>query len=157
MFNSLYSIVTVISKIRESSNIKYKNYINKHIKWADVPLAWGLYFQDGASPSIEGIVDLHNRIMFYLVVILFGVTWIILSIMWNFNNGHNKLVYKYLNHGKYVPIQKYSKFDNTILKNKMYIPLHSYTTLSSNPLYNNDINQVKVYGDAYEMRHLKRK
>jgi cytochrome c oxidase subunit 2 len=37
-------------------------------------LAGGLYFQDGASPSFEGIVDLHNRIMFYLVIILFGVT-----------------------------------------------------------------------------------
>jgi cytochrome c oxidase subunit 2 len=48
-----------------------------NLKWADVPLAWGLYFQDGASPSIEGIVDLHNRIMFYLIVILFGVTWVL--------------------------------------------------------------------------------
>lgn len=83
-------------------------------KRADVPLAWGLYFQDGASPSFEGIVDLHNRIMFYLVIILFGVTWVMSSIMWNFNVKKNKLVYRYLNHGKYVPIQKYSKFNNTI-------------------------------------------
>jgi hypothetical protein len=73
-------------------------------KRADVPLAWGLYFQDGASPSFEGIVDLHNRIMFYLVVILFGVTWIMLSIMWNFNNSKNKLVYRYLNHGTLIEL-----------------------------------------------------
>ena len=119
---------------------------------ADVPLAWGLYFQDGASPSFEGIVDLHNRIMFYLVVILFGVTWVMLSIIWNFNKSHNKLVYRYLNHGIYVPIQKCSKFDNTILKNKIYIPRRSYTTLSSVSLDNNYINQVKVYKDAYDMR-----
>jgi cytochrome c oxidase subunit 2 len=51
-------------------------------KRGDVPLAWGLYFQDGASPSFEGIVDLHNRVMFYLVIILFGVSWIMLSIIW---------------------------------------------------------------------------
>lgn len=76
----------------------------KFFRLSDVPLAWGLYFQDGASPSIEGIVDLHNRIMFYLVVILFGVTWILLSIMWNFNKSHNKLVYRDLNHGTLIEL-----------------------------------------------------
>jgi hypothetical protein len=73
-------------------------------KKADVPLAWGLYFQDGASPSFEGIVDLHNRIMFYLVVILFGVTCVMLSIMRNFNKSDNKLVYRYLNHGTLIEL-----------------------------------------------------
>ena len=90
--------------------------------------------------------------MFYLVVILFGVTWVMLSIIWNFNKSRNKLVYRYLNHGKYVPIQKYSKFYNTILKNKMYISLRSYTTLPGNSLNSNNINQVKVYEDAYLMK-----
>lgn len=77
---------------------------NYRSKKADVPLAWGLYFQDGASPSFEGIVDLHNRIMFYLVVILFGVSWIIVSIIWNFNKSQNKLVYRYLNHGTLIEL-----------------------------------------------------
>ena len=85
-----------IEKIMESNK-------DKTIK-ADVPLAWGLYFQDGASPSFEGIVDLHDRIMFYLVVILFGVTWVMLSIIWNFNNSNNKLVYRYLNHGTLIEL-----------------------------------------------------
>lgn len=120
------------------------------IRKSDVPLAWGLYFQDGASPSFEGIVDLHNKIMFYLVVILFGVTWIMLSIIWNFNKSSNKLVYRYLNHGKYVPIQNYSKFDNIILKSK--ISLRFYTTLSGNPMDNNNISPVKVYENAYSMK-----
>lgn len=74
------------------------------VKKADVPLAWGLYFQDGASPSFEGIVDLHNRIMFYLVFILFGVTWVMVSIMRNFNKNENKLVYRYLNHGTLIEL-----------------------------------------------------
>jgi len=82
---------------------RMKNNSN-NLKWADIPIAWGLYFQDGASPSFEGIVDLHNRIMFYLVVILFGVSWILLSIMWNFNKSHNKLVYRYLNHGTLIEL-----------------------------------------------------
>lgn len=84
-------------------------------RWADAPVSWGLYFQDAASPSFEGIVDLHNRIMFYLVVILFGVSWVLLSLITNFNNSSNKLVYRHLNHGKYVPIHKCSKFNNPVL------------------------------------------
>lgn len=71
---------------------------------ADIPLAWGLYFQDGATPSFEGIVDLHNRIMFYLVVILFGVSWVMVSIMVNFNKSTNKLVYRHSNHGTLIEL-----------------------------------------------------
>ena len=145
-FSEKFTTLNLIKK----NNYNWRLKINK-IK-ADIPLAWGLYFQDGASPSFEGIVDLHNRIMFYLIVILFGVTWVMLSIIWNFNKSQNKLVYRYLNHGKYVPIQKCSKFDNTILKSKRYIHWRPYTTLSGNSLDNNDINQVKVYEDAYDMR-----
>jgi len=89
--------------IKNNENNKIWNFL-KNPKRADVPLAWGLYFQDGASPSFEGIVDLHNRIMFYLVVILFGVSWVMLSIMWNFNKSRNKLVYRYLNHGTLIEL-----------------------------------------------------
>jgi len=51
-----------------------------------------------------------------------------------------------------VPIQKCSKFDIVILKSKINIPLRSYSTLSGNHLDNNEINRLKVYGDAYDMR-----
>jgi len=81
-----------------------KEFKFNNSKFSDVPLVWGLYFQDGASPSFEGIVDLHNRIMFYLVIILFGVSWIMVSIMWNFNKNRNKLVYRYLNHGTLIEL-----------------------------------------------------
>jgi cytochrome c oxidase subunit 2 len=96
--NSYNKEVNITSKWK--SQLQYI----KKFKRSDVPLAWGLYFQDGASPSFEGIVDLHNRIMFYLVVILFGVSWIMLSIMWNFNKSGNKLVYRYLNHGTLIEL-----------------------------------------------------
>ena len=39
----------------------------------DTPKPWGIYFQDSASPQMEGLVELHDNIMFYLVIILFGV------------------------------------------------------------------------------------
>jgi cytochrome c oxidase subunit 2 len=40
----------------------------------DAPEPWQLGFQDGATPTYEGITELHNSIFFYLVVIFIGVT-----------------------------------------------------------------------------------
>jgi cytochrome c oxidase subunit 2 len=48
------------------------NYIFK--LQMDAPTPWGLFFQDSASPQMEGIEELHNNIMFYLAIILFTVT-----------------------------------------------------------------------------------
>jgi hypothetical protein len=42
----------------------------------DAPRAWGLYFQDCASPQMEALVELHDNIIYYLVAILFAVGWI---------------------------------------------------------------------------------
>lgn len=39
----------------------------------DAPRPWGIYFQDSATPQMEGLVELHDNIMFYLIIILFGV------------------------------------------------------------------------------------
>jgi len=39
----------------------------------DVPYPWQIGFQDGATPTFEGIVELHDTIFFYLVVISFLV------------------------------------------------------------------------------------
>ena len=74
----------------------------------DTPRPWGLYFQDSATPQMEGLVELHDNIMFYLVIILFGVGWIMISIVRNYINVKSPISHKYLNHGKDVPIQKYS-------------------------------------------------
>jgi hypothetical protein len=46
---------------------------NIFIYKCDVPMPWGLYFQDSGSPQMEAIVELHNNIMFYLFIILFSV------------------------------------------------------------------------------------
>jgi len=70
-----------------------------NIIYADAAEPWQLGFQDGASPSFEGIVELHNSIMFYLVIILVGVTYILVSILFNFKSSSNSITYKYLNHG----------------------------------------------------------
>jgi len=49
-------------------------YILKNIySNCDTARPWGLYFQDSATPQMEGLVELHDNIMFYLVIILFAV------------------------------------------------------------------------------------
>jgi hypothetical protein len=38
-------------------------------------------FQDPASDWMYSIIDLHDRILFYLVIILFVVVWFLVSSM----------------------------------------------------------------------------
>ena len=70
----------------------------------DSPRPWGLYFQDSATPQMEGLVELHDNILFYLVIILFGVGWILLSIVKNYTNTESPISHKYLNHGTLIEL-----------------------------------------------------
>jgi len=44
----------------------------------------GIGFQDSATPIMEGIIDLHNYIFFYLVLIFVFVIWVFISILRDF-------------------------------------------------------------------------
>ena len=68
----------------------------------DAPEPWGLFFQETASPQMEGIEELHNNIMFYLTAILFAVSWMMISIILSYNKA--KISNKYLNHGTLVEL-----------------------------------------------------
>ena len=70
----------------------------------DTPRPWGLYFQDSATPQMEGLVELHDNIMFYLVIILFAVGWIMISIVRNYINIKSPISHKYLNHGTLIEL-----------------------------------------------------
>jgi len=70
----------------------------------DAPKPWGLYFQDSASPQMEALVELHNIIMFYLIIILFVVSWILFSIIKNFIKYKSHFSNKYLNHGTMIEL-----------------------------------------------------
>jgi heme/copper-type cytochrome/quinol oxidase subunit 2 len=70
----------------------------------DAPVAWGLYFQDSASPQMEALVELHDNIMYYLVAILFAVGWIQAAIIRNFESSKSPISNKYLNHGTLIEL-----------------------------------------------------
>jgi hypothetical protein len=76
------------------------NYIHEY---CDAPRPWGLYFQDSAAPQMEGLVELHDNIMFYLIIILFGVGWVLVSVITNYNSVKSPISHKYLNHGTKCP------------------------------------------------------
>lgn len=70
----------------------------------DAPRAWGLYFQDSASPQMEALIELHNTIMYYLVIILFSVGWILITIVRNYIHTRSPISNKYLNHGTLIEL-----------------------------------------------------
>ncbi len=70
----------------------------------DAPSSWGMYFQDSATPQMEGLIELHDNIMYYLVIILFSVVWILFSIIRNYVNNKSPISHKYLNHGTLIEL-----------------------------------------------------
>jgi cytochrome c oxidase subunit 2 len=70
----------------------------------DLPEPWQFSFQDGASPSFDGIVDLHDQIMFYLIIIIILVSWMLGTIIIKFNTANNPIVYKYFVHGTVIEL-----------------------------------------------------
>lgn len=63
----------------------------------DMPRPWGLYLQDSASPIAEGILEVHDTVMFYLIIIICLVSYLLVTIIRVFKD--NRFSYKYLIHG----------------------------------------------------------
>ena len=72
--------------------------------YSDSPEPWQLGFQDSASPGFTGIVELHNNIFFYLVVISILVFWMLGSTIYNYNSNKTKISHKYLVHGTIIEV-----------------------------------------------------
>jgi cytochrome c oxidase subunit 2 len=50
------------------------------------------------------MTELHNSIFYYLIAIAIGVSWIMYSIVVNFNSTTQPLSHKYYNHGTLVEL-----------------------------------------------------
>lgn len=68
----------------------------------DAPKPWGLYFQDSSSPQMEAIVELHNYIMYFLIIVLAAVLWLYFSLFTNFTKS--KFSHIYLLHGTLIEL-----------------------------------------------------
>lgn len=128
----------------------------------DAPSAWGIYFQDSATPQMEGLVELHDNIMYYLVVILFAVGWVLLSIVRNYVASKSPISHKYLNHGIIsVPAQKCSnnKYNLSLYSYKFHVynswNVRTYSTSSPNGKDFSSVDQfipAIIYEDAFSMK-----
>jgi heme/copper-type cytochrome/quinol oxidase subunit 2 len=70
----------------------------------DAPRPWGVYFQDSGTPQMEALVELHDNIVFYLIIILFGVGWLLVTIMNKFGNMASPLSQRFTSHGTTIEI-----------------------------------------------------
>jgi cytochrome c oxidase subunit 2 len=70
----------------------------------DAAYPWQVGFQDSSTPVLEGIVGLHDTIMFYLVVIGTLVTWLLGAVLLHFNSRRAPLAHKYHNHGTLIEL-----------------------------------------------------
>jgi cytochrome c oxidase subunit 2 len=59
-------------------------------------------FQEPATPIMEGIINIHDHIFFYLIVVSVGVFWMMFTILALFTK--NKFSHKYLTHGTVIEI-----------------------------------------------------
>nr|YP_006280819.1 cytochrome c oxidase subunit 2 [Cyanophora paradoxa]ADW79173.1 cytochrome c oxidase subunit 2 [Cyanophora paradoxa] len=59
--------------------------------FADHPNTWQLYFQDSATPIMEGIVNLHNDLMFFLIVIAIFVIWMLTRTLMLYIKSNNPI------------------------------------------------------------------
>ena len=69
----------------------------------DAPEAWQLGFQDPATPIMQGIIDLHHDIMFFLIVILVFVVWMLTRTLYHFHYKKNPIPEKII-HGTVIEI-----------------------------------------------------
>lgn len=52
---------------------------------ADSPALWQMTFQDPATATMQGIIDLHHDIVFFMIVIFSVVTWVGGKILYRFH------------------------------------------------------------------------
>jgi len=74
------------------------------IKFYDIAEPWQLLFQDTGTKIMEEIVNLHNWILFYLIMISIFVTWFIIIIITAYNRKNNGIAYRKLKDGTTIEI-----------------------------------------------------
>ena len=57
----------------------------------DAAEPWQLGFQDAATPMMQGIIDLHHDIFFFLILIFVFVSWILVRALWHFHYQINPI------------------------------------------------------------------
>lgn len=70
---------------------------------ADAPRAWQMFFQDPATPSMEGILYFNQHLSFLLIIIVIFVGWLLFFTVYFFIERHNSQSSKFV-HSKELEI-----------------------------------------------------
>lgn len=73
------------------------------ILFSDIAVNWQLGFQDPATPIMEGIINLHHDLMFFISVISVFVTWMLGRTLFHFEQTQNVRASS-LSHGTLIEI-----------------------------------------------------
>jgi heme/copper-type cytochrome/quinol oxidase subunit 2 len=96
------------------------------IAYCDAAEPWQLGFQDAATPIMQGIIDLHHDIFFFLILILVFVLWMLVRALWHFHEKKNPIPQRIV-HGTTIEII-WTIFPSIIL---MFIAIPSFALLYS--------------------------
>jgi cytochrome c oxidase subunit 2 len=92
----------------------------------DAAEPWQLGFQDAATPMMQGIIDLHHDIFFFLILILVFVSRILVRALWHFHYQKNPIPQRIV-HGTTIEIIR-TIFPSII---PMFIAIPSFALLYS--------------------------
>nr|YP_009674837.1 cytochrome c oxidase subunit 2 [Fossombronia foveolata]QDE12793.1 cytochrome c oxidase subunit 2 [Fossombronia foveolata]QIA59924.1 cytochrome c oxidase subunit 2 [Fossombronia cristula] len=91
------------------------------IAFRDAAEPWQLGFQDPATPMMQGIIDLHHDIFFFLIVILIFALRMLVRALWHFHYKRNPIPERIV-HGTTIEIIR-TIFPSIIL---MFIAIPSF-------------------------------
>ncbi|KAL2341716.1 hypothetical protein Fmac_009656 [Flemingia macrophylla] len=92
----------------------------------DAPEPWQIGFQDAATPMMQGIIDLHHDIFFFLTNIAVFVSYIMARALWHFSHKRNPIPQRIV-HGTTIEII-WTIFPSIIL---MFVAIPSFALLYS--------------------------
>jgi len=71
-------------------NVRRVPICSSFIECADAPIRATMMFQDPATGIMEGIIDLHHDLFFFLVIVTFFVLSMVIQVLYFFNLKTNK-------------------------------------------------------------------
>jgi cytochrome c oxidase subunit 2 len=71
--------------------------------FCDSPEPWQMTFQEAATPTMEGIINLHNDIMAIIVFIVIFTCWMLARTLYLFSSSRNKVPSKQV-HGTVIEL-----------------------------------------------------
>jgi len=119
-------------------------FIFPAVAFSDSATPWQLGFQDPATPIMQGIIDLHHDIMFFLTVICVFVCWMMARTMYHFFHIRNPIPEKII-HGTVIEVV-WTAFPAFIL---MFIAIPSFALLYSMEEVVNPAVTIKAIGHQW--------